>query len=44
MNEIINKFLVAGDNFKPEMHLRQPLLMYSVCTTFTKNKETMQEF
>ena len=44
MNEIINKFLVAGDNFKPEMHLRQPLLMYSVCTKNKKNKETMQAF
>ena len=44
MNEIINKFLVAGDNVKPEMHLRQPLLMCSVCTPFTKNKKTMQKF
>ena len=24
MNEIINKFLLAGDKFMPEMHLRQP--------------------
>ena len=24
MNNIINKFLLGGDNFMPEMHLRQP--------------------
>ena len=24
MNEIINKFLLAGDIFMPKMHLRQP--------------------
>ena len=28
MNEIINKFLLAGDQFMPEMHLRQPGYMY----------------
>ena len=39
MNEIINKFLKAGDKFLPEMHLRQPRFTYSVCGPFTKNKE-----
>ena len=24
MNNIINKFLLVGDRFMPEMHLRQP--------------------
>ena len=24
MNEIVNKFLLAGDRFIPEMHLRHP--------------------
>ena len=24
MSKIVNKFLLAGDTFKPEMHLRQP--------------------
>ena len=24
MNEIVNKFLLVGDKFMPEMHLRQP--------------------
>ena len=29
MNEIINKFLLAGDIFMPKMHLRQPGFTYS---------------
>ena len=24
MNEMVNKFLLAGDKFMPEMHLKQP--------------------
>ena len=24
MNEIVNKFLLAGDKFMPKMHLKQP--------------------
>ena len=24
MNEIVNKFLLTGDKFMPEMHLKQP--------------------
>ena len=35
MKEIINKFLLAGDKFMPEMHLKQPELTYSACGTFT---------
>ena len=31
MNNIINKFLLAGDKFMPEMHLRQPRFVYSAC-------------
>ena len=30
MNNIINKFLLAGDKFMPEMHMRQPGFTYSV--------------
>ena len=44
MNEIINKFLLAGDKFIPEMHLRQPIFTYSACGPFTKNKERMQKY
>ena len=39
MNEIVNKFLLAGDKFMPEMHLKQPGFTYSACGPFTKNIE-----
>ena len=39
MNEKVNKFLLAGDKFLPEMHLRQPVFLYSTCGPFTKSKE-----
>ena len=39
MNEIINKFLLVGDKFMLEMHLRQYRIMYSASGAFTKNKE-----
>ena len=42
MNDIINKFLLAGDKFMPEMHLRQPGFTYSACGPFTKSKERIQ--
>ena len=44
MNEIVNKFLLVGDKFIPEMHLRQPQFAYSACGPFTKNKEIIQKF
>ena len=44
MNEIVNKFLLVGDKFMPEMHLRQPGFTYSACGPFTKNKERTQKF
>ena len=43
MNEIVNKFLLAGDKFMPEPHLRQPGFAYSACGPFTKNKERMKK-
>ena len=43
MNEIINKFLLAGDTFLPEMHLRQPGFTYIACGPFTKNKERVEK-
>ena len=43
MNEIINKFLLVGDKFMPEMHLRQPRFVYSACGTFTRHKERIKE-
>ena len=44
MNEIVNKFLLAGDKFMPEMYLKQPGFAYSACGSFTKNKEKIQKF
>ena len=44
MNEIVNKFLLAGYNFMPEMHFKQPGFTYSACGLFTKNKERIQKF
>ena len=43
MNEIVNKFLLAGDKFMPEIHLRQPGFTYSACGPFAKNKERIQK-
>ena len=39
MNNVINKFLLAGDKFMPEMHLRQFQFVYSACGPFTRHKE-----
>ena len=36
MNEIVNKFLLTGDKFMPEMHLGE--------SAFTKDKERIQKF
>ena len=44
MNNIINKFLLFGDKFMPEIHLRQPGFTYSACGPFTKNKEKIGKF
>ena len=38
-NEIVNKLLLAGDKFMPEMHLKKPGFTYSACGPFTKNKD-----
>ena len=45
MNEIVHTFLLAGDKFMLEMHLKQPTALskleftYSASEPFTKNKE-----
>ena len=43
MNDIISKFILTGDKFMPEMHLRQPQFTYCACGSFTKNKEKIQK-
>ena len=44
MNEEVNTFLLAGDKFMPEMHLKQPGFTCRNCRPFTKNKERIQKF
>ena len=43
MKAIVNKFLLPGDTFMPEIHSRQPEFMYSACGPFTKNKERIKK-
>ena len=43
MNEIVDKFLLAGDKLMPEMHLKQLGFTYSAFGPFTKNKERIEE-
>ena len=45
MNDIINKFLLVGDKFMPELHLKDPFVVnYSACDPFTENKQRIQKF
>ena len=43
MNTVINKFLLEGDKFMPEIHLRQPQFTYSACGPFTKHEQRIQK-
>ena len=43
INEIVNKFLLVGDKFMREMHLKQPGFTYSACDSFTRNKERIEK-
>ena len=44
MNKIINTFLLTGDRFMPELHLKQPGFTYSTCGLFTKHCERVKKF
>ena len=44
MNQVINKCLLTGDKFMPEMHLIQSGFTYSACGPFTKEKQRIQKF
>ena len=44
MNEIVNNFLLVGEKFMPEMHLKQPGFTYSAFGPFAKNKERIEKF
>ena len=42
MNEIVNNFLVVGDKFMPEMHLKQTGLTYSPLAHSPETKEELK--
>ena len=44
LNEVVNKFLLVGDQFMSELHLKQPGFTYSACGPFTRNKERIEKF
>ena len=44
MNDVIYRFLLVGNKFILEIHLRQPCFTYTACEAFTKSKERMQKF
>ena len=39
MNEIVNRSLLAGDEFMPALHLIKPGFTYSACGPFKKTKK-----
>ena len=43
MNEIVNRFLLAGDKSMSELHLKQTGFTYSACGPFTRNKERIMQ-
>ena len=43
INNVINKFLLAGDKFMPKMHLRQHQFVYSACGPFNRHKERIKK-
>ena len=44
-NSIINKFLLAGNKFMPELHLVDPIVKkYSACGPFTKHTQRIQDY
>ena len=44
INEVINKFLLTGEIFLPEMHLKQPEFTYSAYGLCTENKQSIKKF
>ena len=44
-NSIINKLLLAGDKFMPELHLVEAIVKkYSACGPFTKHTQNSRVF
>ena len=43
MNDIITRFLLAGEKFMPEILIKQPECTYRACGPFTKIKEGIKK-
>ena len=43
MKNILNQFLLAGNKFIPEIHLRQPAFTNSVCGPLTKTQKKFEK-
>ena len=43
MSKIINQFLLTGDKFMLELHLKQLRFTYSTCGLFIKHSEKIQK-
>ena len=44
MNKITNKFLLTGNKFMSEFHLKRPGFTCNTCEPFTKHRERIQKF
>ena len=44
MNKIINKFLLTGDKFMSQLHVKQPGFNYNAYELFTKHCARIQKF
>ena len=44
MNKIINKLLLTGEKFIPELHLKQQEFTSSACGLFIKHRQRIQNF
>ena len=44
MNEIVNKLLLVGDKFMPEMHLKQSGFTNTACGSCAEKKERIEKF
>ena len=42
MNEIVNKFLLMGDKFMSQMHLKQPVLIIVLVAYLPKTKKELK--
>ena len=43
MNKIVNKFLLTGDKFMPELYLRKLVFFYSACGNIVKELKNSEK-